>query len=184
MNTKIRKHPLYLVSFLVLFLISGLIWLVHPGTTEYEDISMKPSASIVQNIERSPQTQSFANFLASTDLSEVLNSEGPYTVFVPTEQAYSNIPSNTLENLFTTERQGVLRQILLYHIVKGHYEMSDLRDGMTLTTIQGENLTFTKNGEYWIINGYSYLQTPDVIATNGVIHIVTNYLLPESLIQK
>jgi uncharacterized surface protein with fasciclin (FAS1) repeats len=142
---------------------------------------MRPNWDIADNIQNGSQDTIFADQIKQVGYYTFLHGKGPFTVFVPNDQAFANLPSQDQDLLHND--QGSLRQILLYNIVKGTYKASDLKDGMTLQTIQGDDIKVTRKGSTVILNGYSYIQTSDVVATNGVIHMTTNYLIPPSMAQ-
>jgi transforming growth factor-beta-induced protein len=108
-------------------------------------------------------------------LADVLSYTGPYTVFAPTNDAFNKLPSGTLASLSTDQ----LQQILKYHVVAGKVTASDLTDGETLTTLEGEKLYVSiKNGTV-SINGAT-VTTADLDVSNGVIHVIDNVLLPDA----
>lgn len=141
---------------------------------------MKPSMDIADNIQYSSTTSKFGMLITSVGYDTFLHDKGPYTVFVPTDEAYAKLSPGFLASIQLPEQEGDLRQTLLYHVVKGQYLFADLKDGMELTTVQGEKIKFTKKGEYWILNDYSYLENYDIKSKNGVIHTINNFLTPRT----
>ncbi|MGH7203641.1 MAG: fasciclin domain-containing protein [Candidatus Levyibacteriota bacterium] len=182
MKIKLSKRVLLICGVIVILAAISIWLLFKPTYTVDKVLNMRPVWDVADNIVSSPTDKIFATSLYNLGYTTFLHGKGPYTVFVPTDKAYRNLPLTTKGLLAKNENSPYIRQVLLYHVVKGLYRYSDLRDGMTLKTVEGENLKFTKKGNYWVINGYSYIQTYDVMSKNGVIHIVTNYLLPPSLV--
>ena len=122
--------------------------------------------------------------LTATNLVGALQGEGPFTVFAPTDEAFNLLGSDTLEALFASPDQ--LSQILLYHVVSGRVLSTDLAEGM-VNTLQNENITIGRDctdammcGPFFLNDGVHFVQT-DVIASNGVIHIIDTVLIPPSL---
>lgn len=114
--------------------------------------------------------------VVATDLLEALqNPEANYTVFAPTDEAFGNLPAGTLESL--TEEQ--LRNILLYHVVDTRILSTDLADGSyELETLSGNMIDVVVAGGAITINGNATVVGADFNGTNGVVHTISNVLLP------
>ena len=109
-------------------------------------------------------------------LIETLKGDGPFTVFAPTDEAFSKIPPETLSELLQPENRAKLTAILTYHVVSGRVDSDEVTDLESATSLQGQTLKIsTKDGIR--INDANVL-TPDVQATNGVIHIIDAVLIP------
>jgi uncharacterized surface protein with fasciclin (FAS1) repeats len=122
-------------------------------------------------------------------LVEALKGEGPFTVFAPTNAAFAKIDANTLGSLLKPENKSKLTNILTYHVVKGKLTAKDvvaaLKKGkgtVTLTTLSGAKITVVQNDKgIWLkdANGnYSMISSTDVMATNGVIHVIDSVVMP------
>ena len=110
-------------------------------------------------------------------LVEALSGETPLTVFAPTDEAFSKLPAGTVENLLKPENKDQLAAVLKYHVVAGRVFSTDLLDGKAVKTLQGGSLIATlKNGKAMILN--AQLIATDIDASNGVIHIIDQVLLP------
>ncbi len=181
MEGKSRKRLIILCAIVGLVLIAGIIWYRWPYK-EYKGLGMRPTMDVSDNIVLGTENKLFAKALGALGYTTFLHGKGPYTVFVPTDAAFTNLPRNTKDFLANGRHVPYVRQVLLYHVVKGQYRYRDLRDGMRLKTVEGEELQITKKNGFFVINGYSYIQTYDVISSNGVIHLVNNYLLPPSVL--
>jgi len=119
--------------------------------------------------------------LAAADLTSALEAEGPFTVFAPTDDvinAWLTAAGLTTDELVADTE--ALTELLSYHVVPGKIFAADLMDGQTAETLQGENLTFTVNADGVSINAYVNVVTPDVEASNGVIHVIDQLLVPPS----
>ena len=114
--------------------------------------------------------------LVEADLVEVLNGEGPFTVFAPTNDAFDDLPEGTLDYLLSDI--DALSQVLTYHVVLGEAFSADLSDGDMITTIQGESLEVSIDGTVMI--NQATVITADIQASNGVIHVIDQVLIPES----
>jgi len=115
--------------------------------------------------------------VTAADLVETLQSEGPFTVFAPTDEAFADIQDD-VDELLQSENKEKLAKVLTYHVVSGAVMAADLVDGQELTTVQGGKLKVSiEDGEVMV--GDAIVTTADVIASNGVIHIVDAVLLPD-----
>ena len=107
-------------------------------------------------------------------LVETLKGEGPFTVFAPTDEAFAALPEGTVEGLLADPE--ALAKILTYHVVPGSVMAADLTDGMTAATVEGQDVTFTV-GDTVMVNDAT-VTTPDIMATNGVIHVIDAVIMP------
>ena len=123
----------------------------------------------------------FETLLAAVEaagLVDALTSEGPFTVFAPTDEAFAALPEGTLEALLA-DPQGQLTQILLYHVVPGKVMSTDLSDGMAAETVQGSPVTFSIKDGVVKVNDATVIAA-DIEASNGVIHVIDAVILPPS----
>ena len=107
-------------------------------------------------------------------LVDTLKSEGPFTVFAPTDEAFAALPEGTVEGLL--EDIPTLTAILTYHVVPGKVMSSDLSDGMMAATVNGANVTIGTMGDV-TVDGASVIAA-DIVASNGVIHVIDQVILP------
>jgi uncharacterized surface protein with fasciclin (FAS1) repeats len=108
-------------------------------------------------------------------LVEALQGKGPFTVFAPTDAAFAKLPAGTVEGLLKDPK--ALSNILLYHVVPGEVKAAAVKDGMTAKTLQGSPVTFKVADGKVMINGANIIAT-DVMASNGVIHVIDSVILP------
>lgn len=184
MRIKIRKKLLLVIALLLIvgFSVVAGIFAFNPDLQEYETIGMKQRETVSGNIISSSITTRFAEALDRTEQRTPLDTGGPYTVFVPLDDAFTNLPEETAEAIFgLDDYSSIVFDVVPYHIVPGIYMFADLKDGMRLKTLQGEELTFQKQGDSLLIDGYSYTKVHDIVSKNGVIHLIDNYLIPPSL---
>lgn len=131
-------------------------------------------------VELAVQTDILSTLVAAVQaagLVEVLQSEGPFTVFAPTNEAFAALPEGTLESLLLEENRDMLISILTYHVVPGKVMSTDLSDGMKAETVQGSDVTIGV-GDGVTVNGANVVMA-DVEASNGVVHIIDTVILPE-----
>jgi uncharacterized surface protein with fasciclin (FAS1) repeats len=146
--------------------------------------AMFPSKNIIQNAVNSKDHTTLVAAVKAAGLVETLEGRGPFTVFAPTNAAFGKLPAGTVDNLVKPENKATLTRILTYHVVPGKLEASDLADGKTLKTVEGEALTVKKaDGKIWIVDakgGTSMVTISNVNQSNGVIHVIDTVLMPAS----
>jgi len=146
--------------------------------------AMFPSKNIIQNAVNSKDHTTLVAAVKAAGLVETLEGKGPFTVFAPTNAAFGKLPAGTVDSLVKPENKATLTKILTYHVVPGQLAASDLKDGMTLKTAEGEQLSVKhQDGKVWIIDakgGSSMVTISNVNQSNGVIHVVDTVLMPAS----
>ena len=122
-----------------------------------------------------------ATALEAAGLIDTLKGEGPFTVFAPTDEAFAALPEGTLDTLLA-DPQGALTDILLYHVVPGKVMAADVvgLDGQEVETVGGGMLTVTIGDDGSVMINDATVVTPDVEASNGVIHVIDSVLIPPS----
>ena len=138
------------------------------------------SRDIVDNAVLASNVTTVVAAVKAAGLVDTLKSAGPFTVFAPTNAAFTKLPAGTVETLVKPENKSQLVDILTYHVVAGRYTSVDLTDGLVLKSVEGKTLSFQRDasGKLWI-NGSAMIETPDVISSNGVTHVIDTVLLPK-----
>ena len=108
-------------------------------------------------------------------LAETLQSDGPFTVFAPTDEAFAALPEGTVESLLADPE--ALADILLYHVVSGEVLAADVVGLDSATTVQGSDVAISVDGESVMVNDANVVAT-DIAASNGVIHVIDAVILP------
>lgn len=139
---------------------------------------MVPSKNIVENAMNASNLTTLVAAVAQADLVDTLSGPGPFTVFAPTNDGFDKLPEGALEGLMMDSNKGVLVNVLTYHVVPGAYRTSDFTNGMQLTTVQGEKLTLTEKNGKWYVNGEVMIETPDIISSNGISHVISEPVKP------
>jgi uncharacterized surface protein with fasciclin (FAS1) repeats len=114
--------------------------------------------------------------LTAGDLVTTLEGTGPYTVFAPTNAAFSDIQS-TVDTLLEPGNKTDLQQVLTYHVVPGTYTAADLKDGQKLKTVEGQDLTVSVKDGVVKVNDAT-VEATDITASNGVVHVINKVLVP------
>lgn len=131
-------------------------------------------------VDTAVEAGSFSTLVAAVQaagLVDTLKGEGPFTVFAPTDEAFAALPEGTVQELLKEENKDQLTAILTYHVVPGKVMSSDLSNDMSVETVQGGNITIMTEGGV-TVNGADVV-TADVEASNGVIHVIDEVIMPE-----
>ena len=137
--------------------------------------------------------ENFSTLVAAVkaaDLVATLNSEGPFTVFAPTNEAFAKLPAGTVETLLKAENKGTLTAVLTYHVVAGKFKAADVLKAIkdnggkfSITTVNGEKLTaHVMDGKVMLQDAKGNSSTiimTDVEASNGVIHAIDTVVMPK-----
>jgi uncharacterized surface protein with fasciclin (FAS1) repeats len=158
-----------LLSLVLAFTLVFSITLVSSAQEENE-------LDIVETAVNAGNLETLVAAIQDADLVEALQDEGPYTVFAPIDAAFEDLPEGALDTL-AEDPEGDLRQVLLYHVVQGLVLSTDLSDGMTVETLHGASLTISVTDDGVMVNGANVIQA-DIMAANGVIHLIDAVLLP------
>lgn len=135
-----------------------------------------PKKDIVTIAVENGNFKTLAKALTETGLVEALQGEGPFTVFAPTDEAFAKLPEGTVEALLKDKE--TLKTILLYHVVSGKVTSKDVVKLNKAETLAGKNIMIKTSDAGVMINN-SKVTAVDVMASNGVIHIIDTVLIPE-----
>jgi len=141
-------------------------------------------AGITDNdiVEVATAAGTFNTLLAAAtaaDLVDALKSDGPFTVFAPTDEAFAKLPEGTVETLLLPENKDQLRAVLLYHVVEGKVTSEEVVNLTSAPTLQGDSVDISvKMGKVYIDN--AEVIAADVEASNGIIHVIDAVILPSA----
>jgi uncharacterized surface protein with fasciclin (FAS1) repeats len=151
---------------------------------------MYPSKNIVQNAVNSKDHTTLVAAVKAAGLVDTLQGTGPFTVFAPTNAAFAKLPAGTVDNLVKPENKDTLTKILTYHVVPGRLTaaglMKAIKDGegtAKLKTVAGGDLWIKQAGPGKLSvtdakGDVAMVTIPDVLQSNGVIHVIDTVLLP------
>ena len=152
--------------------------------------AMYPSRNIIENALNSKDHTTLVAAVKAAGLVKTLEGPGPFTVFAPTNEAFSALPAGTVQTLLKPENKAELTKILTYHVVPGRYTGADIENmiqqggGMAqLKTVEGETLTFKNapDGGLMVMDvkgDAAKITISDVIQSNGVIQVINKVLMP------
>jgi uncharacterized surface protein with fasciclin (FAS1) repeats len=135
------------------------------------------AGTIVEIAAGNPEFTTLVTAVQAAGLAETLSGPGPFTVFAPTNDAFTALPAGTLDTLLA-DPQGALTNVLTYHAVGGEVMSSDLTSGQ-VPTVNGAPLDVVVSGSSVTVNGVNVV-TADIEASNGVIHVIDGVLVPPS----
>ena len=149
----------------------------------------KVESSIVGVAASNENFSTLVAAVKAADLVGTLDSEGPFTVFAPTNEAFAKLPDGTVESLLKDENKGTLTSILTYHVVAGKVTAADVlkaiedNDGkFAIKTVNGETLkAYLKDGKVMLKDAkgnHSTVVLTDIEASNGVIHAIDTVVMP------
>ncbi|MBI1233765.1 MAG: fasciclin domain-containing protein [Alphaproteobacteria bacterium] len=136
-------------------------------------------ADIVDTAVNAGSFNTLVAAVQSAGLEDTLRGDGPFTVFAPTDEAFAALPEGTVESLLMPENRDQLVAILTYHVVAGEYMSGDLAgQALSVETVQGDTVDIDATGDNVMVDGATVIMA-DVDASNGVIHVINEVIMPE-----
>jgi len=131
--------------------------------------------NLVQTAVAAGQFKTLALLLQKAGLVGTLEGKGPFTVFAPTDAAFAKVPKATLVSL--AKNKAKLRAVLLYHVVKGKVTAAQAMKLQSAKTLEGKPVSIQVKGGKVIVGGATVVKA-NVMASNGVIHVINKVLIP------
>ena len=158
--------------------MSKLIPMLMTGAVALAVVSSASAADLVDTAVAA-KFRTLVAAVKAAGLVDTLKGPGPFTIFAPTDEAFSKLPAGTLEDLLKPENKAKLQSILTYHVVPARVMAQDVVKLDSAKTVEGNNITIkTANGRVMVDNA-NVVKT-DVQASNGVIHVIDAVILPAS----
>ena len=136
-----------------------------------------PKMDIVDTAVSNDDFNTLVAAVTAADLVDALKSEGPFTVFAPTDKAFAALPAGTVDSLLKPENKDKLVAVLTYHVVPGKVMSADVKPGM-VKTLQGSEATLSAKGKGLMIDSANIVAA-DIETSNGVIHVIDAVILPQ-----
>ncbi len=151
-------------------------------TTADSSMSTTPAGkTIVEIAAGNPDFSTLVTAVSAAGLAETLSGPGPFTVFAPTNEAFAKLPAGTVETLLEPANKEQLAAVLTYHVVPAAVMAKDVKPG-TVETVNGATFTVAvEDGSVILTDGQgnkAKVITTDIVASNGVIHVIDAVLLP------
>jgi uncharacterized surface protein with fasciclin (FAS1) repeats len=145
--------------------------------SQAKNVDTRPTRNIVEMISEAGCCSTLAAGLNTAGLMQILAGKGPFTVFAPSDSAFEKLPPAQLEALL--KAQVTLKSVLTYHVISGHWLINEFRSG-EVKTMQGGTAYVKVSGSKVQVNG-ARLRHPEIVATNGVIHLIDSVMLPQNV---
>ena len=182
-----KRNILIVVTLLGLAAMSAVAGMNNPVVGGQE---MYPTKNIIENAVNSADHTTLVAAVKAAGLVETLEGPGPFTVFAPTNEAFSKLPAGAVDTLLKPENKAMLTKVLTYHVVAGRLSSQDL-----LKRIKDSNgtaeLTTVEGGKLWIMlhdgkhielkdekGGTALVTIANVFQSNGVIHVIDTVVMP------
>lgn len=145
------------------------------GQSSVED--NESQKDVVKVAVGSPDHTTLVKAVQAADLVDVLSNAGPFTVFAPTNEAFTKLPAGTVENLLKPENKEKLKAILEHHVMTSALAADFFQEGQSMGMVDGTNVTFHKKGDTLYIGEAKVLAS--VRASNGFVHIIDGVVVPK-----
>jgi len=136
--------------------------------------SVPAPVSVTDSIAKNPSLSTLNRLVGQAGLSATLQGNGPFTVFAPSNDAFNAVPAKTMDDL--AKHPDKLKDLLTFHVVAGKLTAAEIKNS-SVKTVNGAELALSKAGEFVTVED-AMVQTADIAASNGVIHIIDSVLIP------
>ncbi|NBC29158.1 MAG: fasciclin domain-containing protein [Spirochaetes bacterium] len=144
-----------------------------------DSVLTPPESDIVDTAVAAGSFETLVTAVQEAGLVETLKSEGPFTVFAPTDAAFAALPEGTLDSLLQNPEQ--LANVLTYHVVPGRVFSGDVVNVDAATTVQGADIQVSVDMGSVMLNDSATVVQTDILTTNGVIHVIDAVILPPDM---
>ena len=141
--------------------------------------SAAPTKDIVQTAKAAGDFKTLIKLVKAAGLAKTLSGNTKYTVFAPTDAAFAKVPKKTLKAL--GKNKAALKQVLLYHVVKGSVPAKKVVKLKSATTVEGSKVRIKVRKGNVYLNRTTKVTAVDVRASNGIIHVINKVLIPKDL---
>lgn len=138
------------------------------------------NSDIVELAVETEELSTLVTAVKAAGLVETLQSDGPFTVFAPTNAAFEALPEGVLEMLLKPENKDQLTAVLTYHVIGSEVMSGDLKDGMKAKTVEGSDVTIDISYGTVVVDN-AKVAIADIKASNGVVHVIDTVILPPSI---
>ncbi|MFQ3667728.1 MAG: fasciclin domain-containing protein [Fimbriimonadaceae bacterium] len=144
-------------------------------------VAKAPAKDIVDTAVGAGQFTTLTKLVTSAGLVDVLRGNGPFTVLAPNDEAFKKVPQRVLD-LLASDRE-LLKQVLTYHVIAGSVKSTDLKNGTSAKTVQGDSVLVhvLRDGVFF---NTAKVVAADIAASNGVIHVIDTVILPPTIARK
>ncbi len=136
--------------------------------------SQPAPVSLTETLARTSQLSTLNQLVQQAGLADTLKGQGPFTVFAPSDEAFKAVPAKTMDEL--AKDPARLKAVLGYHVVPSKLNSTDIKN-MSVKSVNGADLALSKAGDFVTVEDAA-VQTADIAASNGVVHIVDRVMMP------
>ena len=136
--------------------------------------SIPTPVSVSDTITKNPSLSTLSGLLAQSGLSSSLQGGGPFTIFAPSNEAFKLVPAKTMDDL--AKHPEKLKDVLTFHVIAEKLTAAGVKNS-SVKTLNGASVALSKAGEFVTIEN-AVVQSADIQATNGVVHIIDSVLIP------
>jgi uncharacterized surface protein with fasciclin (FAS1) repeats len=133
------------------------------------------AADVVDTAAATGEARTMVEAVQSVGLAGSLRAPGPFTMFAPTDEAWAQLPAETVERLLADK--ALLTEVLKYHVVPGKLDVDELRAG-TIKSVQGQPIEMVKGSSGWQVGGANVVKAA-VEADNGVVYLIDTVIFPK-----
>jgi uncharacterized surface protein with fasciclin (FAS1) repeats len=153
------------------------VWALTLGFAGSVKAESMPDKDIVEVAASAGSFKTLVAAVQAAGLVDALKGQGPLTVFAPTDEAFNKLPAGTVENLLKPENKDKLIAVLTYHVVPGRVTASEVVNLDSAKTINGGSLKISaREGKVMVDD--AHVTATDIMASNGVIHVIDSVVLP------
>ena len=156
----------------------GVVGMPQHARADHHAGAAEGKKDIVDTAVAAGKFNTLAAALKAAGLVETLKGAGPFTVFAPTDEAFAKLPKATLDELLKPENKEKLTSILTYHVVAAKATSGEVAGMPSAKTVNGKELTLKSADGKVTVNDKATVTKADVMASNGVIHVIDTVLLP------
>jgi transforming growth factor-beta-induced protein len=167
----LKKKPRIVFPVLIILLALFVV-----SCSNNDDVPM-PTKNIVEVAQSDPNLSTLVSAITAANLTDVLSDGGPFTVFAPSNDAFAKLDPDVLNTIISTP--SLLTALLQYHVANGSVSSSQLTNGDVATLLSGQSIAVEVSGGMVTLNGSSQVASADIEASNGIIHIIDEVLIPE-----
>ena len=142
------------------------------------DTMPMPTKNIVETAVAAGQFTTLVTALKAAGLTSTLEGKGPFTVFAPTDAAFAKLPAGTVQTLLEPANKKKLTAMLTYHVVAGEVRAAEVVKLTSAKTVNGQSVTIAVNNGVVKVDDATVVKT-DIVASNGVIHVIDTVLMPK-----
>lgn len=167
----------YGTLWIILFSLPAIAWAGGYGHSQYK-MDSPEARDIVDTAVSAGSFNTLVKAVQAAGLADTLKSDGPFTVFAPTDEAFKKLPEGTLENLLKPENKSQLQAILTYHVLPGRIMSAEAATVSSAKTVNGKSFQIAKSSDGLMVDKAKVIKA-DIMASNGVIHVIDQVILPQ-----